>query len=163
MSHRALLGEQSGSGGVSSGQVGRDEYRERVRGLGLVQVRVLLDADRLQRADAVLTQEMATHESGVGFFLRGEIERRRIGDPSASERSLAAYTQAVAFPDAPADAFRQKGMMHRVRGEHQAALLAFAEYLNRMPNAPDAPIVRMYLNESNASGSEVARKTAEGP
>jgi regulator of sirC expression with transglutaminase-like and TPR domain len=91
---------------------------------------------------------MAKGDSGRAEFLKGEIARMR--DPQSdatAERALAAYERAVTFPDAPASAYRQAGLLHRLRGESAAASLAFQSYLERAPTAVDAPLVRIYLEE----------------
>ena len=61
--------------------------------------------------------------------------------------ALVAYERALSLGDAPVSAYRQAGLLHRMRGESEAATLAFQTYLERAPGAVDAPLVRIYLDE----------------
>jgi Zn-dependent protease with chaperone function len=126
-------------------------YRARLGDLPLDQVTFLLGIGALDRADAALANETVAGDSGRAEFLKGEIARNRIPQTDTTlERALAAYERAMTFPDAPASAYRQAGLLHRMRGESAAAALAFQNYLALAPAAVDAPFVRIYLDQLRA-------------
>lgn len=82
--------------------------------------------------------------NGLLRFYEGEIWRlrNRRGDDLRAEQS---YAAAVAYPDAPADAFRWHGISLMKAGRATEARAAFARYLAMKPNAPDAAWVRQML------------------
>jgi beta-barrel assembly-enhancing protease len=145
--YRQLLAGGFGNA-IESGVGRRSEYRARLGELPLDQVAILLEAGALDRAEVVLAAEQAAGDSGRAEFLEGEIARNRIPQTDATiERALAAYERAVTLPGAPAPAYRQAGLLHRMRGESAAAALAFQSYLARAPTAVDRALVRIYLDE----------------
>jgi predicted Zn-dependent protease len=82
--------------------------------------------------------------NGLLRFYEGEIWRlrNRRGDDLRAEQS---YAAAVAYPDAPADAFRWHGISLMKAGRATEARAAFARNQARTPNAPDAAWVRQML------------------
>ena len=79
-------------------------------------------------------------------FAEAEIWRLR-GDVRQNDQARAAqgYAAAVAYADAPADAWRWHGVMLQKAGRVGEARSAFTHYLAMAPNAPDAPFVRQQL------------------
>ena len=68
--------------------------------------------------------------------------RNRTGDDI---RAAQGYTEAVRYPDAPADAWRWHGIMLMKAGRRDEARAALGRYLRMAPNAPDAAFVRQML------------------
>jgi predicted Zn-dependent protease len=79
--------------------------------------------------------------NGLLRFYEGEIWRlrNRHGDDLRAAQS---YAAAVAYPDAPADAWRWHGISLMKAGRTAEAKQAFARYLTMKPDAPDAAWVR---------------------
>jgi Zn-dependent protease with chaperone function len=150
-SYRDLLaGELARAAG--SGDRRREEYRAQLGPLPLDAVALLVEAGALDRAQRLLAAEIATADSGRAEFLQGEIARKRVPQTDATvQAALTAYERAVTLTDAPVSAYRQAGLLHRMRGESEAATLAFQSYLERAPSAVDAALVRIYLDELRAS------------
>jgi Zn-dependent protease with chaperone function len=146
-SYRDLLaGELAAADGV--GERRREEYRAQLGQLPLDVVAVQLEAGALERAERLLAPQIAATDSGRAEFLKGEIYRQRLPQTDATvQTALVAYERAIVLTDAPVSAYRQAGLLHRMRGESDAATLAFRTYLERAPSAVDAPIVRLYLEE----------------
>jgi predicted Zn-dependent protease len=146
-SYRDLLaGELARAAGV--GERRREEYRAQLGQLPLDAVTLLVEADALDRAERLLAAEIASGDTGRAEFLQGEISRKRVPQTDATvQAALDAYERAVQRADAPVSAYRQAGLLHRLRGEAEAATLAFQTYLERAPAAVDAPLVRVYLDE----------------
>ena len=78
---------------------------------------------------------------GLLRFYDGEVWRlrNRPGDEMRAEQS---YAAAVAYPDAPADAWRWHGISLLKQGRVGEAKGAFERYLKMKPDAPDAAWVR---------------------
>jgi Tfp pilus assembly protein PilF len=68
--------------------------------------------------------------------------RNRPGDDARAEQS---YAAAVAYPDAPADAWRWHGNSLMKQGRPVEAKAAFQRYLKMKPDAPDAAWVRQIV------------------
>ena len=82
--------------------------------------------------------------NGLLRFYEGEVWRLRNmkGDDVRAGQS---YAAAVAYPDAPADAFRWHGIALLKEGRPSEAKAAFARYLTMKPDAPDAAWVRQMM------------------
>jgi beta-barrel assembly-enhancing protease len=150
-SYRDLLaGELARAAGV--GERRPEEYRAQLGQLPLDAVALLIEENKLDRAEQLLAAEIARTDTGRAEFLKGEIWRKRVPQTDATVRgALAAYERAVTLTDAPLSAYRQAGILHRKRGESEAAALAFQSYLEHAPNAVDAPLVRIFLDELRSS------------
>jgi hypothetical protein len=79
--------------------------------------------------------------NGLLRFYEGEVWRLR-NRPGDDVRADQSYAAAVAYPDAPADAWRWHGIALMKRGRTAEAKAAFARYLIMKPDAPDAAWVR---------------------
>lgn len=79
--------------------------------------------------------------NGLLRYYEGEVWRlrNRRGDDARAAQS---YAAAVAYPDAPADAWRWHGISLMKAGRTAEARAAFGRYLTMKPNAPDAAWVR---------------------
>jgi predicted Zn-dependent protease len=79
--------------------------------------------------------------NGLLRFYEGEVWRlrNRTGD---EPRAAQSYAAAVAYPDAPADAWRWHGIALLKQGRAAEARAAFTRYLTMTPDAPDAAWVR---------------------
>ncbi|WP_300974568.1 M48 family metallopeptidase [Sphingomonas sp. LHG3406-1] len=82
--------------------------------------------------------------NGQLLFTRGEIDRLR-NHPERQKLAAVWYERAVAYPDAPADAWRWHGVMLMKQGRSQEGRTALQRYLAMAPNAPDAPFVRQMI------------------
>ena len=78
---------------------------------------------------------------GLLRFYEGEIWRLR-NRPGDDVRADQSYAASVAYPDAPADAWRWHGISLMKAGRTGEAKAALARYLKMKPDAPDAAWVR---------------------
>jgi len=156
-SYRDLLaGELAAAAGI--GERHPEEYRTQLAQLPLDQVELLILGGALDRAERLVAAEIAAADSGRAEFLKGEAYRRHVPRTDESvETAVRAYERAVSLGEAPPSAYRQVGLLHRMRGESEAAAVAFQSYLERAPTAVDAPLVRIYLDELRASSPELKR------
>ena len=84
--------------------------------------------------------------NGLLRFYEGEVWRLRNreseGDPQRAEQS---YAIAVAYPDAPPEAFRWHGLSLMKRGRQSEGRQALSRYLSMKPDAADAPFIRQMI------------------
>lgn len=77
---------------------------------------------------------------------RGEVYRRRAKDQDL-DLALADLTAATATGNAPAETHRALALIYRQRGQSDQARGSFQRYLELAPGAPDAPMIRTYVEE----------------
>ena len=84
--------------------------------------------------------------NGLLRFYEGEIWRLRNreseGDP---QRAAQSYAIAVAYPDAPPEAFRWHGLSLIKGGRKAEGRAALSKYLSMKPGAADAPFIRQMI------------------
>lgn len=96
-----------------------------------------------RRADA------GEDEAGLLAFYLAEAHRRRGGEGDAATAATL-YAEAIAHPDAPAAAWRERGHLLRAR-QPAAAAAAFREYLARAPDATDRAFIEQDLKTLEAT------------
>jgi hypothetical protein len=81
---------------------------------------------------------------GLLRFYEAEVWRlrNRVGD---DDRAAQGYAVAVAYPDAPADAWRWHGLSLIKQGRQAEGRVALSRYLRMNPTAPDAPFIRQMI------------------
>jgi predicted Zn-dependent protease len=120
---------------------------ERARYLGVIgPIRPTLLDDQVKLNDPGASQYLIETLAQDGWngllrFYEGEVWRlrNRVGD---EQRAAQSYAAAVAYPDAPPDAWRWHGIALLKAGRTAEAKQAFARYLTMKPDAPDAAWVR---------------------
>ncbi|HET9811328.1 MAG TPA: tetratricopeptide repeat protein, partial [Sphingomicrobium sp.] len=82
--------------------------------------------------------------NGLLRFYEGEVWRlrNREGDQQRAEQS---YSIAVAYPDAPPEAWRWHGLSLIKQGRQTEGRAALSRYLAMNPGAPDAPFIRQMI------------------
>ena len=122
-----------------------DRHRERyLSTIGPIRPMLLDDQVKLNDpgASQYLIQTLAQDGwDGLLRFYEGEVWRLR-NRPGDEARAAQSYSAAVAYPDAPADAWRWHGIALMKQGRTGEAKAAFARYLTMKPDAPDAAWVR---------------------
>jgi beta-barrel assembly-enhancing protease len=82
--------------------------------------------------------------NGLLRYYEGEVWRlrNRAGDDTRAAQS---YAVAVAYPDAPPEAWRWHGLSLMKEGRSGEAKAALGRYLQMKPAAPDAPFIRQMI------------------
>ena len=82
--------------------------------------------------------------NGMLRYYEGEVWRlrNRAGDDARAAQS---YAVAVAYPDAPAEAWRWHGLSLIKEGRSNEGKAALGRYLRMKPAAPDAPFIRQMV------------------
>lgn len=83
-------------------------------------------------------------------FLQGEVYRLR-NQEGDRHRASDAYAMAVAMPDAPPEAWRAHGYSLITAGQLESGRVALSRYLEAMPDAPDAEMVRFTIEAQRGS------------
>jgi predicted Zn-dependent protease len=83
--------------------------------------------------------------NGTLRYYEGEVWRlrNRAGD---EERAAQSYAVAVAYPDAPPEAWRSHGLELIKQGHNGEGKQALSRYLKMKPAAPDAPFIRQMIS-----------------
>ena len=84
--------------------------------------------------------------NGLLRFYEGEIWRLRNRDSEGDmRRAEQSYAIAVAYPDAPPEAWRWHGLSLVKQGRHAEGRQALSRYLSMKPDASDAPFIRQMI------------------
>ena len=84
--------------------------------------------------------------NGLLRFYEGEIWRLRNRDSEGDQRRAEqSYAIAVAYPDAPPEAFRWHGLSLIKNGRQSEGRAALSRYLAMKPDAADAPFIRQMI------------------
>lgn len=78
------------------------------------------------------------------LWARGEVYRLRDKDKDA-DAALADYQAAIALNAEPAEVHRGAGLIYRMRQQGEQARASFQRYLELAPAAPDAPMIKSYM------------------
>jgi predicted Zn-dependent protease len=123
---------------------GRDRYLEAI---GAVRPMLLDDQVKLNDPGAseyVIETLAEDGWNGLLRFYEGEVWRLR-GRPGDQQRAEQSYSIAVAYPDAPPEAWRWHGLSLIKQGRQSEGKAALARYLSMKPNAVDAPFIRQMI------------------
>src|SRR6476661_5215212 len=126
---------------------GRTYDNKRERYLSMIgPIRPMLLDDQVKLNDPGASQYLIETLAQDGWngllrFYEGEVWRLR-NRPGDELRASQSYAAAVAYPDAPADAWRWHGIALLKQGRAGEARAAFGRYLTMKPDAPDAAWVR---------------------
>lgn len=118
--------------------------------LGPVRMSLLQDELRRRKPEASIRvfDRLLGDMPGDGQLLYARAEALRLrGQPGDAAQALMALDAAEASPLRPVEALRLRGQMLRQQGDSPGARRAFARYLELRPDAPDAPLIRSYLED----------------
>lgn len=125
-----------------------DDHRARyLNKIGPIRQMLLEDQVKLNDpgASQYLVETLARDGwNGLLRFYEGEVWRLR-NRPGDDKRASQSYAIAVAYPDAPAEAWRWHGLSLHKQGRPGEARAALSRYLQMKPAAPDAPFIRQMI------------------
>ncbi|MEO5972270.1 MAG: M48 family metalloprotease [Sphingomicrobium sp.] len=125
-----------------------DNRRERYLA-AIAGIRPMLLDDQIKLNDPGASQyvvEMLARDGWNGLLRFHEAEVWRLRNrPGDDLRAAQGYAVAVAFPDAPAEAWRWHGVALLKQGRTNEGRAALNRYLAIQPQAPDAPFIRQMI------------------
>ena len=141
-------------------EAGRREparYEAAIPDLLLTAAEIELSAGLLDQARASIERHLRLRpESGRGYYLKAEHERKVAREGRHSPAARNAYERAVELaPDDP-DALRALGFLCREVGEPQRARELFSHYLRVAPDAADRKLIERYLGDAPKHGEATA-------
>ncbi len=129
------------------GESGIERWREHTRAYRSMWLMDEIKRGQHEESIALFTRMLTAHaEQPDVAFARGEVRRLRAqeGDLDAA---VADFQAAIRSGAAPAEVYRSVGLIHYNRGETEIARGEFEQYLALAPTAPDAPMIKSYLEE----------------
>ncbi len=112
----------------------------------LMNAKLDIGARQFARARQSLERYLLVHpDDPEAHFLMGETYRRTSPMGPEFAESQAAYNASLEQDSAFAPALKELGMTRRIQQDNAAAREAFERYLEYAPEAPDAGIIRGYL------------------
>jgi predicted Zn-dependent protease len=129
--------------------VRREEFQKKIDPVLLESAAMSIEKGRYQVALAAINRKLATSpQNAKAHFLLGEWHRRgEGGNPDYPKKALAAYRESARLdPDYP-QPHRELGLLLREQNAPGQARVELERYLALDPNAPDAPIIRSYVEE----------------
>ncbi|MDJ0698540.1 MAG: M48 family metalloprotease [Woeseiaceae bacterium] len=122
------------------------DYDRKIAPILLINAKLDINEQKYSRARESLTRYLeAVPDDPEAHFLLGEAHRRQ--NPLGPDFSVpsAAYAQALVHDSGFAKAYRELGMAHRLSGRNEEAHKHFEKYLEIAGDAPDAGIIRWYM------------------
>jgi predicted Zn-dependent protease len=130
------------------GRVDIEPYQSALGELPLDQALMMIEAGQATEAQRSAERYLARNpDSARGHYAAGEAWRASSAVPDWQERAITEYGLAASLEGTPPDALRKKGLLHRERGETEAARDSFERFLALDPGAVDAGLIRLYLQE----------------
>jgi predicted Zn-dependent protease len=121
-------------------------YYEGIAPALMINARLDIEERQFQRARDALDKYLLVHaEDPEAYFLLGETYRRANPLGPDFTESQAAYRQALEHGPDYALALKELGMTYRIQKQNAEAREAFEQYLAAAADAPDAGIIRWYL------------------
>lgn len=132
------------------GESGEATWRERVKPFMREWLNAEVKRGQHEESIALLTRMMQRHARMPEYpFARAEVYRLRAkgNDLDAAQSD---YSAAVAIGGEPAETHRGLGYIYRLRKQPDQARSSFQRYLELAPEAPDAPMIKSYMEELEA-------------
>lgn len=114
---------------------------------------VHLDFERSQREGILPQLDRFDRQFGVSAdsaCLRARYLRELPTSSQVAQQTIDAYEACVATPGSSVEHVRELGFLYRDKGDAAAAVRSFEKYLAAVPQAVDAPIIKMYIEELRA-------------
>jgi beta-barrel assembly-enhancing protease len=121
-------------------------FKSMIHKFGLDLARSDKRGSNAERFNTVLTRvESESEKDGETMFLRAEYAREFATSDMQLSEATHVYEEAIKYKNAPAETWRELGLLYRKFEKNEAARKNLTAYLQQKPNAADAPIIKMYL------------------
>ncbi|MBL8474310.1 MAG: M48 family metalloprotease [Rhodocyclaceae bacterium] len=130
---------------MPAGERGESAYLEQIKPFRLEWLHDEIRRGQHEESIALFSRMMARWPSQADVvYARGEIYRTRAGDGDL-KRALEDFSAALALGGAPPVSLRSLGYTYRQLGRTAEAADALRQYLAVAPDAPDAPLIKSYI------------------
>lgn len=131
-------------GGVTN----EDAWREKIKPFMREWLTDEIKRGQHEESIALFNRMIARSPSQAEFvYARGEVHRMRAQGDDLNA-ALADYHAAVGCGGEPPETHRGLGAIYRQRNQLPEASASFQRYLELAPNAPDAPMIKSYMEEA---------------
>jgi predicted Zn-dependent protease len=141
--------------------VADDVYDDKLFDVILENAKLNLDEENHALAQANIRRCLRVNpQSARAHFLKGELERS--GPMGTSYAAVDCYARALRWDPNCIEAHREIGLLQREQGDRDKAGESLRKYLERAGNAPDAPLIKSYL-ETLADPNRPSRPLYRAP
>jgi beta-barrel assembly-enhancing protease len=128
---------------------GDRELRVAARRLDLIDAELDEHMGRFAHARHTIDRHLVYFpDSASGYLSLGEWYRHADRSDDGAAEAIAAYRRAIELDPTMTAPYKQLGLLLREHNDDTQAAASFRRYLEITPGAPDAPIIRGYLEES---------------
>ncbi|HET7765188.1 MAG TPA: M48 family metallopeptidase [Burkholderiales bacterium] len=132
---------------MPGGTTNADIWREKTNAFRREWLEDEVKRGQREESVALLTRKIAAEPEQPDYlYFRGEVHRLRAGEGDY-DAALADYEAASLEAGAPPELWRGMGTVYRARREIPEARASYRSYLDAAPKAPDAPMIKSYLEE----------------
>jgi predicted Zn-dependent protease len=132
---------------MPGGTANADIWREKTKAFRREWLEDEVKRGQREESVALLTRKIAADPEQPDYlYFRGEVHRLRAGEGDY-DAALADYQAASLEAGAPPELWRGMGTVYRARHEIPEARTSYRSYLEAAPKAPDAPMIKSYLEE----------------
>lgn len=126
------------------GEKKEDVWRERIRPFRADWLQEEVKRGQREESIALLTRMIANAPHAELLFTRAEVYRLRASG-SDLDMALADYQAAINLGGEPPEVHRGAGFIYRTRQQANEARASFQRYLEMAPSAPDALMIKRYM------------------
>jgi predicted Zn-dependent protease len=126
------------------GDTHQSAWREKTQPFRSLWLREEIKRGQHEESLALLTRMITLAPEAETHYARAEVYRLRARDADL-DAALTDYRAAIAQGAAPPEVYRGAGFIHRTRQQAGEAKSSFQRYLELAPNAPDALMIKSYM------------------
>jgi predicted Zn-dependent protease len=132
---------------MPGGTTNAETWREKTKAFRREWLEDEVKRGQREESVALLTRKIAAEPDQPDYlYFRGEVHRLRAAEGDY-DAALADYQAASLAAGAPPELWRGMGTVYRARHEIPEARASYRSYLDAAPKAPDAPMIKSYLEE----------------
>ncbi len=132
----------------SGEELGEERYNNAVLPLLLEDAKFRIEQSKTEKIRPLIRRyrQMRPNDSQAVFLL-GEASKRESKHPGddAMMKAIAHYQEALILDSTYAECYKELGLIYRAMNQTIDSQKMFSRYLNLVPDAPDAPIIQLFM------------------